>query len=98
MALSEAALKDLLAQIPEFDESELPSVEDRKAYVAAQLDATEKMIYRSLVEIEVAKEFAGHKEDAYQENAKAKLEEAAATLKAYKPTHAILTTIAQQLS
>lgn len=95
--LSNAALKDLLRQIPEFDESELPSQEDKAAYVAAQIEGTQKMIWRSLVEVQVAETMAKHKDEAFQDHARMKLEESAATLKAYKPTLATLTTIAKQL-
>jgi hypothetical protein len=97
MALSKAALKDLLRQVPEFDETDLPTLEDKKAYVASQLDGTQKMIFRSLVEVEVAKEFASHKDENYQDNAKQKLEEAAQTLKAYKPTLKVLKELAVAL-
>jgi len=97
MTLSKAALKDLLRQIPEFDESELPTPEDQAVFVAAQLDGTQKLIWRSLVEVEVAKEFAASKEENFQDNAKMKLEEAAATLKAHKPTLKVLQRLAKEL-
>lgn len=96
MALSKAALKDLLRQIPDFDESELPTDADKAAYIAQQLDGTQKMIWRSLVEVQVAQEFASHKDENYQDNAKMKLEEAAQTLRAYKPTLKVLRTLAEE--
>lgn len=98
MALSKAALKDLLNQIPEFKETDLPTKEDQQAYIAQQLDGTQKMIFRSLTEVEVAKEFALSKKEDYQENAKNKLEEAASSLKAYIPTLHVLQRIATELA
>lgn len=97
MSLSKAALKDLLRQIPEFDESELPTPDDKKAFIAAQLKGTQGAIYRSLVEVETAKEFALEKAEAYQDKARERLEEAAATLKAFKPSLKVLQRVAVEL-
>lgn len=98
MALSKAALDDLLRQIPEFDDSELPTLEDKKAFIATQIQQTQGAVYRTLVDVEVAKTFADQKQEAYQEKARERLEEAAATLKAYKPSLEVLNRIAKELA
>lgn len=98
MALSKAALKDLLRQVPEYSEEELPTLEDKKEFVAAQLQQHQKLAYRAFVDIEVAKEFANSKDTTKQDTAKQSLEESISSLKAYKPTIKVLTQIAKELA
>lgn len=97
MALSKAELKELLRQVPTFDESQLPTLEDKKKFIASQIEATQGAVYRQLVDVEVAKEFAAQKQEAYQEKARERLTESAAVLKAYKPTLQVLSRIAAEL-
>lgn len=97
MALKTAVLKDLLKQIPTIPENLLPSVDDRKAFIASQIDGTAKAAYRTTVDIEVAKTLAESKDEASNESAKRHLEDAAAALKALVPTLETLQAVAAEL-
>ena len=97
MALSKALIKDLLKELPQFNDSDLPTLEAKKEFIAHQLEGSQSMAYRGLVDIEVAKDFAEHKEKANNELAKNKIEENVAQLRALKPTIKVLQRVAKEL-
>lgn len=97
MALKQSVLNALLKQIPNVPANLLPSIEDQKAFIAAQIEGTAKAAYRTTVDIEVAKTLAASKDEASNQAAQRHLEDAAATLKALVPTLETLQDVATEL-
>lgn len=99
MALKPAILKDLERQLADLKlTGDLePTLEDKQEFVAAQLAGTQKMVYRHLVDLEVARKFASAKDEGSNEVARQRFEEAIASLKALKPTIEVLTEVAKNL-
>lgn len=100
MALKAALLKDLERQLADLGITDelLPTLEDKKAFVAAQLEGTQKQVYRFMVDLEVARKFAAAKDDASNELARQRFEEGIASLKALKPTIEVLAEVGKKLA
>lgn len=97
MALKQAILKDLQRQVPDIPADVLPSLADRKAYVATQMDQISKMVYRALCDIQVAEEFATLKGEQENTTAQNSYQEAIAAFKGYLPTYRVLARLATEL-
>jgi len=99
MALKPAILKDLEQQLTNIGITDvhLPTLADKKDFVASQLEGTQKVAYRTVVDIEVARVFAKAKDEASNETARQRFEEGIASLKALKPTIEVLSEIAKEL-
>lgn len=97
MPLTKAVIKDLKSQIPAYTEEDLPTIERRHEFIDSQIEATKSIVYRTLVDLEIAEKFANAKDDASNETAKQRFAEGSGALKAYLPSLEVLRKVKSEL-